>query len=117
VVPTGTGACPEPKSGEVSGLPARLDPPHRRPLPFGVRVTIFVIGWILVLVGVAGLVLPGIQGIVTIVAGAALLSVDNEVMYRFLRRLLYRWPRVWHRVERFRSRAHEKIHRLVHRGR
>ncbi|MGH9362049.1 MAG: PGPGW domain-containing protein, partial [Thermoanaerobaculia bacterium] len=81
------------------------------PLPFGWRVAIFVAGWTLILIGVAGLVLPGLQGIVTILLGAALLSLDNELVYRGLRRALARWPRAWQRVERFRARAHAWLHR------
>jgi hypothetical protein len=64
---------------------------------------------------VAGLVLPGIQGVLTILVGAALLSLDNELVYRGLRRLLTRWPDAWHRVERFRERAHDRLHGWVHR--
>jgi hypothetical protein len=108
----------EPQSPtERVGLPMRIDLEPHRPLPFWVRVTVFVVGWILILVGVAGLVLPGIQGIATIVVGAALLSLDNELIYRGLRRSFRRWPKVWQKIEKFRTKAHDKIHRLVHRGR
>jgi len=85
-------------------------------LPFRVRVGIFIVGWILILVGIAGLILPGIQGIFTIVTGAALLSLDNDLMYRLLRRLLARWPHLWERVERLREKTHDKLHRLFHPG-
>jgi len=61
-------------------------PPPRPRHRLGVRIGLFVVGWILILVGVAGLVLPGIQGVFTIVAGAALLSLDNELIYRLMRR-------------------------------
>src|SRR3954470_3921794 len=91
--------------------------PSRPRLPFWVRVAIFLLGWLLILVGVAGLVLPGIQGIATILAGAALLSLDNELVYRGLRRLLARWPRLWERVEHFRERAHDWLHRVTGRDR
>jgi len=87
----------------------------RPPLPFRARVGIFILGWVLILVGVAGLVLPGIQGIATILAGAALLSLDNELVYRGLRRLLARWPKVWDRLEGFRERTHDRLHRMFHR--
>lgn len=73
-----------------------------------------MVGWALIAVGIAGLVLPGIQGGITILAGTALLSVDNQVLYRFLHRNLHRWPWVWSQVERFRAKAHtwaEKLHR------
>lgn len=101
--------------------------PLREPLPLEIRVTprprlsmavragIFIVGWLLILVGVAGLVLPGIQGIATILVGAALLSLDNEFFYRSLRRLLARWPRVWHKIEHFREKSHDWIHRTFHR--
>jgi len=104
---------PEPPSAERLPLRIRVEP--RPPLPLGVRVGIFIVGWILVLVGVAGLVLPGIQGIATIILGAALLSLDNELVYRGLRKLLRRWPDVWHRIEHFRERTHDRIHRMFHR--
>jgi hypothetical protein len=90
--------------------------PPRAPLPFGARVAIFLLGWLLILIGVAGLVLPGIQGIATILVGAALLSLDNELVYRGLRRLLARWPKAWHRLEGFREKAHHRLHRMFQRG-
>ena len=108
----------EPPGGAVRGheplpLDIRIEP--RPPLPVWVRVCIFIVGWLLILVGVAGLVLPGIQGIATILIGAALLSLDNELVYRGLRRLLTRWPQLWRRVERFRETSHDRLHRLFHR--
>ena len=93
-------------------LTIRIVPETLPPLPLGWRVGIFISGWALILIGVAGLVLPGLQGIVTILLGAALLSLDNELVYRGLRRALARWPRAWQRVERFRSRAHARLHRF-----
>jgi uncharacterized membrane protein YbaN (DUF454 family) len=94
--------------------PADEIPPRPR-LPFRARVAIFILGWLLILIGVAGLILPGIQGIATILVGAALLSLDNELVYRGLRRLLARWPKAWQRLEGFRERAHERIHRMFRR--
>ena len=94
-------------------LEIRVEPRPR--LALGVRIGIFIVGWLLILVGVAGLVLPGIQGIATILIGAALLSLDNEFVYRGLRRLLARWPRVWHKIEHFREKSHDWLHRVFHR--
>ena len=104
---------PEPSPAEQLPLRIRVEP--RPPLPFGVRVGIFIVGWILVLVGVAGLVLPGIQGIATILIGAALLSLDNELVYRGLRKLLRRWPDAWRRLEHFREKTHDRMYRMFHR--
>jgi len=88
----------------------------RPPLPLRARVGIFILGWLLILIGVAGLVLPGIQGVATILIGAALLSLDNELVYRGLRRLLARWPSIWDRLEHFREKTHERVHRMFHRN-
>ena len=94
----------------------RLSPENRTPLPLGIRIGIFVVGWLLILIGIAGLVLPGIQGVFTIVAGAALISLDNELVYRGLRRVFQRWPRIWDRIERFREKSHAWIQRRIHKN-
>jgi uncharacterized membrane protein YbaN (DUF454 family) len=87
-----------------------------RPLPLWLRVVVLIVGWLILLVGVAGLVLPGIQGIATIIAGLAILSVASETAHRWMRRGLQRWPKVWLRVDRFRTRLHDWLHRMVHKG-
>ena len=86
---------------------------RRQRLSLGTRILTFAAGWTLLLVGIAGLALPGIQGILTILIGIAILSVASETAYRLLRSLLHRWPVVWERIERFR----EKVHDWLHRGR
>ena len=88
---------------------------RHRQLPFWVRVVVLLVGWLVLLVGVAGLVLPGIQGVLTILVGAAILSVASELAHRWMRRTLQRWPRIWNRVDHFREKIHDKLHRLVHR--
>ena len=80
-------------------------------LPIGLRITLLVLGWIVVLVGVAGLLLPGLQGIVTIAIGAAILSVASERVHRWLQKLLQRWPRISQRLERLRQTLHTKLSR------
>jgi uncharacterized membrane protein YbaN (DUF454 family) len=89
-------------------------PLRHRPLPLWLRVTVLVVGWLVLLVGVAGLVLPGIQGIATILAGLAILSVASELAHRWMRRSLQRWPKLAERVERFRDKLHARLHRLAH---
>jgi uncharacterized membrane protein YbaN (DUF454 family) len=86
-----------------------------QPLPLWVRVLVLVTGWLVLLIGVAGLVLPGIQGIATILAGLAILSVSSELAHRWMRRSLQRWPKLSHKVESFRTKIHNGLHRLVHR--
>jgi sulfite exporter TauE/SafE len=99
---------------EVPAPPLELEEAKRRRklrLSLGTRVLTFAIGWALLLVGVAGLALPGIQGILTILVGIAVLSLASETAYRLLRRLLHRWPQVWNRIERLRERIHRRLHR------
>ena len=107
----------------MAGEPSRTDSPRsetavlrrgrgRLPaLSLGIRIVVFVAGWTLVLIGVVGLVLPGIQGILTILFGAAILSLASETIYRLLRKLFRRWPFIWTRIEGLRRKTHEKLHR------
>lgn len=78
-------------------------------LPLGWRIFFIVAGWVLILIGIAGLALPGIQGVLTIVLGAALLSVASESAYWAMRWLFRRWPRGWRKVERMRRRVYRWI--------
>lgn len=78
-------------------------------LPRRLRVFLLVAGWIFLLVGLAGLALPGIQGVVTIVAGLALLSVASETAYWTMRAMFRRWPRGWKRVERVRRWLYRRV--------
>lgn len=101
---------PETRDDAADGdLPARHRPLPA--LPVVVRMILLVVGWLLLLVGIAGLVLPGLQGLLTLVLAAAVLSLVSEFVYRALRRGLERWPPVWDRVERFRRWLHDKLSR------
>ena len=76
------------------------------------RLVLLAVGWLILLVGVAGLALPGIQGVLTILVGAAILSIASETVYRLLKRLLHgRFPRLWHRLDGFRERWRERLAR------
>lgn len=86
-------------------------PPARPPLATWKRIVLFVAGWTVLLIGIAGLVLPGIQGILTILVGAAILSLVSETVYRLLRRLFQRWPRAMSQIDRWRQKLHDFLHR------
>lgn len=88
-------------------------PNRRQPLPTWLRVTLIVVGVLLLVVGIAGLVLPGIQGIVTILAGLALLSLVSRQTHGFLRWSLRPWPKLRKRVERLRRRFRNWLHRKL----
>ncbi len=92
-------------------LPPADSPQHLR-LPLWLRLSLFALGWLLVLIGIVGLVLPGIQGVLTLLVGVAVLSLVSELAYELLRKALQRWPAAWKRVEGFRKRAHEMLQRF-----
>ena len=99
---------PSKRPGEGTGK-VRLQHP---PPALWVRLLLLGLGWFLLLLGVAGLVLPGIQGILTILLGAAILSVASETAYRILRRLLRkRWPGLWQKLNGFRDRWRARLAR------
>lgn len=86
--------------------PAKGGRRGRRPLPLRTRIAFWTLGILLVLLGLAGLVLPGLQGILFLIFGAAVLSLASERLYRWLRRRLAdRAPGLWRRLERFRTRV------------
>ena len=90
--------------------------PFRRPRPLPppslpVRIVLLVLGWLLILLGIAGLFLPVLQGGLFLLLGAALISLVSRRVHGWLRTLFSRWPRGWKRVERFRRWLHGKLHR------
>lgn len=108
-------SMPEPKPQSLDDTQIRYRRRRlRRPLPLWLRILVFLAGWIVILVGIAGLVLPG-PGIPTIVAGAAILSIVSEATYELTRKSLQRWPFIWDKVEAFRERIHDRLHRFAHR--
>lgn len=102
--PAEDGRDPAPRADQ-DPLDGPADP-ALSPLSTLTRILLLIVGWLLVLIGIAGLVLPGIQGIITIVAGAAVLSLASEIAYRVMRRVLGPWPGLWSRIERLRAKVH-----------
>jgi predicted anti-sigma-YlaC factor YlaD len=83
-----------------------------RALPWKTRLVMAAAGVLLLVLGIAGLFLPFLQGILFLVLAAAVLSLTSERVYGWLRGLVSeRWPRVWQRVERFRTRVLWKFRR------
>ena len=81
------------------------------PLPMWLKIVLLFIGWLVLLIGVAGLVLPGIQGILTIVIGAAILSVASERVYFGIRLMLRRRPKTRRKLDSFRHWMHDRLTR------
>ena len=90
--------------------PSRRSHPTALPtLPLTTRILVLVLGWLLILVGIAGLVLPGLQGILTLLLGGALLSLVSPSMLRALRYTMRPWPAGWRRLLRLRRKLVRKL--------
>lgn len=79
-------------------------------LPLRTRVILGTAGGLLVVLGIAGLFLPFLQGILFLVLAAAVLSLTSRRIYHWLQEAIgERWPNAWERVERFRTRVRWKL--------
>lgn len=84
----------------------------RRRLSLTVRIGLWVAGVVAFVLGLAGLVLPGLQGILLLVLALALLSLASNRVYDWLESFAAgRWPRIWRRIENFRTRVHWRFRR------
>ncbi len=78
------------------------------------RVAMLVLGWILIVLGVAGLFLPFLQGILLLVAGLWVLSRESEWVRRHLDRVRARHPRVAEAEEKAKARFQRWRERWAH---
>jgi uncharacterized membrane protein YbaN (DUF454 family) len=57
------------------------------------RIAILILGWLFILLGVAGLFLPFLQGVLFLFIGVLLLSRESEIVRRQVARLRARHPK------------------------
>lgn len=123
---TPTTTTPPPLSPHETAELRRARRLRRRPkgpwrrdieLPLWAKAVFLVVGWMLVLLGIAGLFLPVLQGFLLLVPGLAILSMVSDRVHAFLRARFRRWPRGWRRLEKFRRRVERKIVRARRRRR
>lgn len=104
-----------PREASQPEVEARFAPPGRkrrrklRPLSLSVRITLHVLGWLMVAIGVAGFFLPVLPGGLALALGLALLSVASRRLHQWLRPKFRRWPKGWRRLENFRRRLHRRL--------
>lgn len=93
-------------------LPRELRPRFQRlPLPLWLRVLVLSVGWFCILLGIAGIFLPVLQGGLLLAIGFALLSIGSQSVHLWTRRLFGRWPGLWKRLEKLRRKIHTRLHR------
>lgn len=81
------------------------------------RVSTIVIGWMFILLGIAGLFLPILQGILFITIGLIILSSEYVWAHRLLQKLRARFPRIANLSDEAKIKAEAWMDRLVHRKR
>ncbi len=80
------------------------------------RILILIVGWIFILVGIAGLFLPVLQGILFIVIGLIILSTEYVWAHKLLQKLKNRFPKIAHVSEEAAQKAEKWFHRMFKRG-
>jgi uncharacterized membrane protein YbaN (DUF454 family) len=80
------------------------------------RVLLLAAGWGFILLGIAGLFLPVLQGVLFILIGLTLLSTQYSWAHRLLARARHRFPKVGQTADRAAERASAWLRRISHRG-
>lgn len=79
------------------------------------RVLVLIVGWAFILVGIAGLFLPVIQGILCLLIGLTILSSEYVWAHHLLRKLRERFPRIAALSDRAAENAQKWMSRLTRR--
>ena len=79
------------------------------------RALVLALGWALVLLGIAGLFLPLLQGVALILVGLYVLSRESETARRLLDRIRERHPGLWTKMRRLRDRI-SRVARVFRKG-
>ncbi len=79
------------------------------------RIGILVLGWAFILLGIAGLFLPVLQGILFLLVGLIILSSEYVWAHKLLTRLKVRFPKLTEQAGLAQQRAEHWLKRLLHR--
>ncbi len=99
-----TDSQPQNASGSDSSWTPRRFPDVPALSP-SARILLLILGWMLIVLGLLGLVLPGLQGVLTLALGAAALSLVSRSMLSALRYIFRPWPKGWQIILRTRRRV------------
>ncbi len=78
------------------------------------KIGILLIGWAFILLGIAGLFLPVLQGILFLVIGLFILSSEYVWAHHLLQAFRQRFPRIDARWEEIRVKAHKWTGKVFH---
>jgi uncharacterized membrane protein YbaN (DUF454 family) len=76
------------------------------------RVAVIAIGWIFVVLGIAGLFLPVLQGILFLLIGLVILSKEYRWAGKLLNRIRSRFPRIAESLAKAHSMSSEFLARI-----
>ena len=79
------------------------------------RAGVLVVGWAFVLVGIAGLFLPVLQGVLSILIGLFILSSEYIWAHHLLEKIRRRFPRVASQLDHAKQRGAHWLHRIFRR--
>lgn len=74
-----------------------------------------MLGWAFVLVGIAGLFLPVLQGVLFILIGLFILSSEYIWAHHLLEKIRRRFPRVAGQLDHAKQKGAHWLHRIFHR--
>ena len=105
------GDSPPPRQPQEADSQEDLVEIHIPSLPLGTRMVLLALSWICLILGLAGLLLPGLQGVLLLLLGMALMSVASDTAHRWMEKALHRHPGLQGRLQRFRDKIHKKFGR------
>ena len=73
------------------------------------RVARLILGWLLVVLGIVGLFVPILQGILLLILGLWVLSIDSRWAHRCLLKLRIRFPKAHRHARRLGLRLRDKL--------
>lgn len=79
------------------------------------RILTLIVGWAFILLGIAGLFLPILQGILFLLIGLIILSSEYVWAHRLLQKVKARFPKLAEHSHHAHQRADVWMHRIFHR--
>lgn len=79
------------------------------------RIGVLVLGWIFIVLGIAGLFLPVLQGILFLLIGLIILSTEYVWAHKLLAKIKARFPKIAVHADAAHARAERVMHRWFHR--
>ena len=79
------------------------------------RIAVLVLGWAFILLGIAGLFLPILQGILFLLIGLIILSTEYVWAHKLLSKMKAKFPKIATHADAAHQRAERVMQRWLHR--